>query len=45
MIRQAPTSDTLIKSREMTGRAQKLPWWLGWRRVKDDRYMVAILSL
>jgi hypothetical protein len=36
MDRQAPTRDTvLVKSREMTGRSQTLPQWLG-RRCKDD---------
>jgi len=29
MIRQAHTGDTvLVKSNEMTGRTQTLPWWL-----------------
>jgi hypothetical protein len=27
----------LIKSREMAGRTQILPWWLEGRRGKDDR--------
>ncbi len=35
MDRQACTRDTvLVKSREMTGRSQTLPWWLGGGRVK-----------
>jgi hypothetical protein len=30
MDRQAGTGDTvLVKSREMRGRAQTLPWWMG----------------
>jgi hypothetical protein len=38
MIMQARTGDTaLVKRREMTGRTQTLPWWLGGRRGKDDR--------
>ncbi len=38
MGRQARTGDTMsVKTREMTGRAQTLPWWLGGRRGKDDR--------
>ncbi len=27
----------LVKSREMTGSSQILPWWPGSRRGKDDR--------
>ncbi len=35
MDRQASNGDTvLVKSREMTGRAQTLPWWLEGERVK-----------
>jgi hypothetical protein len=37
MIRQARTGDTvllLVKTREMTGRAQTLPWWLRGEGVK-----------
>ncbi len=35
MDRQARTGDTvLIKSREMTGRSQTLPWWLEGEGVK-----------
>jgi hypothetical protein len=35
MDRQARTGDTvLVKSREMTGRTQTLPWWLGGGGVK-----------
>jgi hypothetical protein len=38
MDRQARTRDTvLVKIREMTGRSQTLPWWLGGKRGKDDR--------
>jgi hypothetical protein len=38
MDRQARTRDTvLVKSREMTGRSQTLPWWRGEGGVKDDR--------
>jgi hypothetical protein len=40
MDRQACTRDTvLVKSREMTGRSQTLPWWMGGGggRGKDDR--------
>jgi hypothetical protein len=43
MDRQARTRDTvLVKSREMTGRSQTLPWWLreeGQRRQKT-KYLV-----
>jgi hypothetical protein len=41
MIRQARTGVTmLVKSREMTGRTQTLPWWLGWEGVKamENKY-------
>ncbi len=35
LVRQVRTGDTvLVKSREMTGRTQKLPWWLGGEGVK-----------
>ena len=35
MIRKARTGDTmLVKSREMIGRTQTLPWWLGGEGVK-----------
>jgi len=35
MIRQARTSDALlVKSREITGRTQTMPWWLGEEGVK-----------
>ncbi len=35
MIRQARIGDTvLVKSREMTGRTQTFPWWLGGEVVK-----------
>ncbi len=35
MIRQTHAGDTvLVKSREMTGWAQTLPWWLGGEGVK-----------
>ncbi len=35
MDRQARTGDTaLVKSREMTGRSQTLPWWLGGEGIK-----------
>jgi hypothetical protein len=35
MDRQACTGDTvLVKSREITGRTQTLPWWLGEGGVK-----------
>jgi hypothetical protein len=35
MDRQALTGNTVvIKSREMAGRSQKLPWWLGGEGVK-----------
>jgi hypothetical protein len=38
MDRQARIGDTvLVKSREMTGRSQTLPWWLGEEGGKDDR--------
>jgi len=38
MIRQVSTGDTVVvKRREMTGRTQTMPWWLGGRRGKDDR--------
>jgi hypothetical protein len=37
MDRQARTGDTeLVKSREMTGRSQILPWWMV-EEDKDDR--------
>jgi hypothetical protein len=35
MIRKARTGDTvLVKSREMTGGTQTLPWWLGGEGIK-----------
>jgi hypothetical protein len=38
MDRQARTGDTvLLKIREMTGRTQTLPWWLGGKGGKGDR--------
>jgi len=37
MDRQARGVTVLVKSGEMTGRSQTLPWWLGRRRGKDDR--------
>ncbi len=38
MIRQARTGDTvLVKSREMTGRTQTLPWWLRGEGIKNRK--------
>jgi hypothetical protein len=35
MVRQARIGDTaLVKSREMTGRTQTLPWWLEEEEIK-----------
>jgi hypothetical protein len=42
MDRQARTRDTvLVMSREMTGRSQTLPWWLGEGGVKttENKYI------
>ncbi len=41
MIRQARTGDTVLdKSREMTGRNQTLPWWLGKEGVKTTENQI-----
>jgi hypothetical protein len=46
MDRQARTGDTvLVKSREMTGRSQTLPWWLKGRGGKDDRKQNTLATL
>ncbi len=41
----APAIPWLVKSREMTGRSQTLPWWLGGRGVKttENKNMLALL--
>ncbi len=44
MDRKARTGDTvLVKSREMTGRTQTLPWWLGGAGVKTTEKVVLYL--
>ncbi len=46
MIRQARTGDTVfVKSGEMTGRTQTLPWWLRGIRGKDDRKLNTLAPL
>ncbi len=41
MDRQARTGDTvLVKRREMTDRAQTLPWWLGGKGIKTTKNKV-----
>ncbi len=41
--RQARTGDTvLVKIREMTGRSQTLPWWLGAGEEDDRKYIGSV---
>jgi len=45
MDREARIRDTeSVRNREMTGRSQTLPWWLG-RRGKDNRKQNTLASL
>jgi hypothetical protein len=44
MDKQARTGDTvLVKSKEMTGRIQTLPWWLGGEGVKTTENKMHLL--
>ncbi len=43
MLRQARTGDTvLVKSKEMLGRAQTMPWWLGGRQKKNTLVLLVV---
>jgi hypothetical protein len=46
MDRQARTGETVLdKSREMTGRSQTLPWWLGGGGVKTTEKSIGSVVL
>ncbi len=45
MDRQTRTGDTvLVKSREVTGRSQILPWWLGGEGVKTTEIKIQYIG-